>query len=468
MSSKTSLRFTFAVLSAFLLSLPAFADSHVRIVRLSYIEGGVQIDRNTGQYEKAITNLPITEGAKLRTDADGRAEVEFEDGSTLRLASGTTVQFPQLSLRESGTKVSVADVQSGTVYVDFAGTKGNELTLQFGREKISLTQAAHFRIGEDEEGSTIAVFKGDIQVEGPAGAVQLKKNQTASFDASPDSQATIAKEIEPEPLDSWDKQQSQYHQRYASNSYGNYSPYAYGTADLSYYGAFFSAPGYGMLWQPYFIDASWTPFMNGAWAFSPGFGFGWVSSYPWGWTPYHYGTWVFLPGYGWAWQPGGTWMPWYSQPQLLRAPTGFRPPQPPAVTPTRGTTIVTVNHGPISVFAPRSGNKLEIRNNSAGLGVPRGLSNIAKVSHEVRERGMVIQRVHPVPVMRPAPPMQGSESARGMNAPKGGSARPSMTPQRTAPPPAAPRMSAPAPAPPMGAPRPSMGTPGPRMGPPHK
>jgi len=36
------------------LVLPSFADSQARIVRLSYTEGDVQIDRNAGQgYEKA-------------------------------------------------------------------------------------------------------------------------------------------------------------------------------------------------------------------------------------------------------------------------------------------------------------------------------------------------------------------------------------------------------------------------------
>ena len=100
MSSKAVARFTFVVFFSLLISLPALADSHVRIVRLSYIEGGVQIDRDTGQYEKAIVNLPITEGFKVRTGADGRAEVEFEDGSTLRLASNTTVQIGRASCRE--------------------------------------------------------------------------------------------------------------------------------------------------------------------------------------------------------------------------------------------------------------------------------------------------------------------------------------------------------------------------------
>ena len=90
-------KFLIATLFAFFASLPALADSHVRIVRLSYIEGGVQISHGAGgAYEKAIVNLPITEGAKLKT-SDGRAEVEFEDGSTLRIVPDSTVAFSQLS-----------------------------------------------------------------------------------------------------------------------------------------------------------------------------------------------------------------------------------------------------------------------------------------------------------------------------------------------------------------------------------
>ena len=94
-----------------LLAVPSFADSQARIVRLSYTEGDVQIDRNAGQgFEKAFLNLPIIQGAKLRAGHDGFAEVEFEDGSTLRITPGTMVVFPQLVLRDSGTKVSSVDL----------------------------------------------------------------------------------------------------------------------------------------------------------------------------------------------------------------------------------------------------------------------------------------------------------------------------------------------------------------------
>src|SRR4051812_27886462 len=98
------------VLFALVAYLPAVADSHVRVVRLSYIDGGVQVSHNAGgAYEKAIVNLPITEGARLKTSDDGRAEVEFEDGSTLRIVADSAVEFSQLSLRDSGARVSAVD-----------------------------------------------------------------------------------------------------------------------------------------------------------------------------------------------------------------------------------------------------------------------------------------------------------------------------------------------------------------------
>jgi hypothetical protein len=434
MPRKLYSRFAFPVLLYVLAALPAFSDSHIRIVRLSYVEGEVQIDRNTGKYEKAIVNLPITEGVRLRTGGDARAEVEFEDGSTLRLASDTTLQFPHLSLQTSGTKVSSVALVSGTIYLDYPGAKNNEMSLEVGREKLALVRAAHLRVQAGDKGTTVAVFKGEVRVQAPSGEVEVKKNQSADFDGF-DDKAQISRNIDEMPLDSWDKQQSQYHQRYSSNSYDNYSPYAYGTSDLAYYGSFFSAPGYGMMWQPYFIGAGWDPFMNGAWAYSPGFGFGWVSAYPWGWTPFHYGAWVFLPGYGWAWQPGGAWTPWYSQPVLRNAPAGFVAPHAPAAM-AGGTSIVTVNRGPASTLAGKSTNKVVIRNNSAGLGVPRGeVANLRKVSQNVQQRGMATTHVHTAPASGPSFAGFPQGPRGGSGAPRNSAPPMSSTPRMSSPPP---------------------------------
>jgi hypothetical protein len=384
------------LLSVASLTAPAFADSQARVVRLSEVQGEVQVDRNTGRgFEKAFLNLPITQGLELQTKHDSRAEVEFEDGSTLRVTPDTVIGFPQLSLHDSGAKASAVHLQEGTAYVKFAGAKGDEFTLTFAHQKLSLAHSAHLRIEMADTTATLAVFSGDVQAEGESGTVAVSKNHTASFDLTHGDRYTLAKNLEPDPFDAWDKQQDQYHQQYANNSYRSYSPYAYGTSDLNYYGNFSNVPGYGTVWQPYFAGAGWDPFMNGAWAFAPGFGYGWISAYPWGWTPYHYGAWIYLPSNGWAWQPGGSWAGW-SAPRIVHPPSNFVLPQPPSST---GQGMTVVNRGPVPVQLGRSSNRLEISRNSAGLGIPRGgIKNLNQLSSTVQQQGFATAKVHTVPL----------------------------------------------------------------------
>ena len=89
------------------------ANSKVRIVRLSEVKGEVQLDRLTGKgFEPAMANLPVIEGAKLKT-GNGVAEVEFEDNSTIRVAQNSLVEFPQLELLPSGAKASGVQCAAG-------------------------------------------------------------------------------------------------------------------------------------------------------------------------------------------------------------------------------------------------------------------------------------------------------------------------------------------------------------------
>src|SRR5450755_671322 len=298
--------FTLAVAACSLISVSSFADSQVRIVRLSDVQGGVQINRNAHHYEKAFLNLPITQGNQVRTQSDGRAEIEFEDGSALRMAPNTTVEFSQLSLDDSGVRVSKVNIEAGVTYVDFRNTKDDRMTLAFGHENVALTRPVHLRIELSDKNAAVAVFSGEADVETSSGPVQVSKNRTAVFDLADDA-SKLAKNVEPGPYDAWDKQQDRYQQRNGNSVVASSSPYSYGLADMSYYGAYSNMPGYGLMWQPYFVGAGWDPFMDGAWAFYSGMGYGWVSAYPWGWTPYHSGSWAFIPGHGWAWHPGGNW-----------------------------------------------------------------------------------------------------------------------------------------------------------------
>ncbi|MGH9501052.1 MAG: DUF6600 domain-containing protein [Terriglobales bacterium] len=361
-------------------------------MRLSDAEGDVLIDRNTGQgYEKAFLNLPLVQGMKIQTGKDGRAGLELEDGSTLRLTPDSVLEIPQLSLRDSGAKVSFFHLQEGLAYVNFLGAKDSELTLTFAHETIAIHQPTHLRIDMGDTVAKVAVFKGDVQIVAPSGSVEVGKGKTANFDLTNNHQELVSK-IGDEPYDSWDKQQSQYQQDYSSKSYANYSPYQYGTSDLNYYGNFFSVSGYGSVWQPYFAGAGWDPFMNGAWAFNPGFGYGWVSSYPWGWTPYHYGSWVFIPSNGWVWQPGGAWMGWNTVPVVVHPPGHFVGPKPPVAP---GLRLQAVKQGPFVTQVGKHADHVQIPANSAGLGIPRGsVMDLRDLSHTVRNKGFATAPMH--------------------------------------------------------------------------
>src|SRR5579863_5298582 len=370
-----------------LLALPALADSQARIVRLSDVQGSVQIDKNTGMgFESAFLNLPITQGAQIRTHDRGRAEIEFEDGSSLRLTPNTTVEFSTLGRSDSGQLISVINLVEGMAYVNWLGK--DAFTLNFSHEKISLDRPAHFRVDTSTDVASLAVFKGDVDVEGEAGKFMVEKKKTATFDTADDDKYTLANKIAEAPLDSWDKEASAYHDQYAKN---NSSGYGYGVSDMNYYGAYSNVPGYGMMWQPYFTGIGWDPFMDGAWSWYPGYGYMFASAYPWGWMPYRYGNWAFIPSFGWMWQPGN-WNNWGTVPRV----TGTTPVHFHALVAPSVGTVKTVSVGRGGTVSTRSPSRLILNAGSAGMGIPRGsLGNLGHLNHQVAKNGFA--EVHAAP-----------------------------------------------------------------------
>jgi hypothetical protein len=405
-----------AVLAAAFLVISASAESKARIVRLSEVQGTVQIDRATGDgFDKAFINLPVVEGSRLKTGKDGRAEVEFEDGSALRLAPDSEVDFIHLALGDDGQKLSTVQLVSGTVYANLhpknAGEKtGDQFLLNFAHESVTVAEAAHFRVELADTKATLAVFKGKLSATSPSGQFEVAEKHSATIDLANDDLANddpakkdsfvIAKNYEADPSDAWDRQQTDYHDRYASaGGAGISSPYGYGMSDLNYYGSFMAVPGYGNVWQPYFIGANWSPFQDGGWAFYPGSGYMWVSGYPWGWMPYNYGNWAFVPGFGWVWQPG-YWNSWNGIPRVVNSPVRTKVPTPPV----RGHQTVMVGLGLAANPAAGAPRRLTINPGSAGFGVPRGsvrhLDRLAKTMDRT-SRPVVVATAPPVRATAP-------------------------------------------------------------------
>lgn len=416
----------------------AAAESKARIIRLSEVQGTVQMDRGDG-FEKAFLNMPVVEGSKLKTGVDGRVEVEFEDGSALRLVPNAEIDFTHLALGDDGQKLSTVQLAEGTLYANVRGEKGDQFTLNFGSESVTLTQSAHFRLDLSNGQSILAVFKGKLNVAGQSGPVEVNEKHSATFDVHSD-RYELAKNYQEDPYDDWDKQQSEYHDRYANAHTNVSSPYGYGWSDLNYYGSFMTVPGYGNVWQPYFLDASWSPYQDGGWVWYPGQGYMWVSAYPWGWMPYRYGSWAFVPGYGWVWQPG-YWNTWYPVPRIVNPPRRTAIPQPPV----RTRNTVMVGRG-LAVNPAGPPQRITINPGSAGLGVPRGtVRNLDHVAREVNKHDRPVEVRTEAPARTSLPAGQvttsGGTSAPPTSRPTVGSSG-ANTPSRG---PSTPHVSPPAP-----------------------
>jgi hypothetical protein len=91
----------------------AYDYSYARVVRLSLVDGDVQVARADAQgWEQAVVNLPIQQGYSLATGR-GRAEIEFESGATSRLADNSILQFTELAL-SSGGRITKLTLTQGT------------------------------------------------------------------------------------------------------------------------------------------------------------------------------------------------------------------------------------------------------------------------------------------------------------------------------------------------------------------
>ena len=201
--------------AASLLATPLFADSLARIVRLSDVQGNVQIDRRTGDgFESALDNLPVTEGVRIATKDDGRVEIEFEDGSTLRLTPNSAVEFTRLSLRDSGGKNTEVDLGEGTAYFNIDLGKRDDFAVTLGHRTINLQRSARFRATVDRSQALISVRHGEVEVqESNTEPVTISKNKTGTFDLTDPDRYNVAGGYEEGLDEDWNDDQDQYHAR---------------------------------------------------------------------------------------------------------------------------------------------------------------------------------------------------------------------------------------------------------------
>lgn len=345
---------------------PAAANSsHARIIRLSLVQGDVRFTRDThgdpladekAIWETAVLNLPIRQGYVIATD-HGRAEVEFENGAMAFLNENTVLEFYDLSL-DDGARTTRLVLRQGTASFYVNPASGDYFSVTGGDFTIEAAGRTGFRMDNFDDGSSVSVLKGYINVRRKDNTTPLEKGQSLTMRTGDDASVNVGRLPDNDDFDRWvsGREDSVATATTSAMQYTSSPYYSSGFADLYTYGSWYPVAGYGYCWRPYGMGLGWSPFDNGNWFFDPVFGWSFIGYQPWGWLPYHFGGWLFQPGFGWLWAPIGfgggrrpnNWRPVTAVWVHSGSTMGFVPAHPLDV---RGKTPLNLGQGVIPVGA---------------------------------------------------------------------------------------------------------------------
>jgi hypothetical protein len=338
---------------ALLLSQGLWADDAgpaARAVRLSNVDGTVHISQG-GQMlaETAVGNTPLFEGTQVVTGDDGRAEIQFEDGSLARISPNSSLTLKVLR-GQGGTAEAVIVLDGGLGYFELEGSpESGTLRVLFGNSAVTASGPAVIRINLDTPPGVLAVFSGNAHLErGTAVALDVHGGESVTLSGGDAGQYNLAESIEPDSWDTWnsDRDDTLAGQATArtgtTNTFADNGNPAWNDLDAS--GSWYNVPGQGNVWSPNEAsDTSWDPYGDGDWMYQPAFGYVWVSGNPWGYLPYHCGMWNWYDAFGWGWAPGmGGCRPWwgagfYGGPYFGSTFGGYHPPTRPRRPIPRGS-----------------------------------------------------------------------------------------------------------------------------------
>ena len=139
--------------------------SQPRMLRVSLVQGDVTYQRtDLDKWVDLSINTPILEGDRIWVGRDGRIELEFEDGSTIRLAENSSVEFTHLGAYSDSSSIQIQLNRGvGSFGVN---SQAGPFVVEAPMLTVVVQQSARFRVDVDTDGSSrLVVFDGKTEVQ---------------------------------------------------------------------------------------------------------------------------------------------------------------------------------------------------------------------------------------------------------------------------------------------------------------
>ena len=171
----------FIVLGAMLLQSLVVVQ---RIATLSEMAGDVYVKARTdADFRPLGEQEHVLAGHAVRTGPDAGATLNWVDGSRVRLGPDTTIRVRKCELNtNTRARTSLFDLDAGRIWVRVLSALGGKTKFAIRTPTATAgVRGTVFYVGVDDSGRTeVAVYEGEVNVEGEAGAAGVGPGEQAT------------------------------------------------------------------------------------------------------------------------------------------------------------------------------------------------------------------------------------------------------------------------------------------------
>lgn len=306
-------------------AFPGYADVDSQQVfgYISLVEDSAFVlQEGKTEAQKAMVNFPLMPGDIVYTTGKGRCELQFDNGTIMRIDKNSKVKIETIRAESLTTKWKITSLEllAGNIY---------SMNNVYNREMFQIiTPHAAFKLSNDstsaisldENGSHIYVDRGKVGVlygEGPRAAKkEFIRSKTGSVITAGNEFKVDSKRRNAEFYMWNDYVNNNFKDLHTGISKVPKPIYKFPRSIVEFaekwssiYGEWLYDDILGYVWKPYqesfsdrrpFFDAKYVWVKNQLYV---------VPTQAWGWAPAHMGTWHWMKSKGWVWIPGTAFSP---------------------------------------------------------------------------------------------------------------------------------------------------------------
>lgn len=272
-----------------------------RVGRVASLSGAAQVwDSQDRQWIPVQLNRPITEGDRIRSEAQARVEVQV---GTLGLWVGPSsdVELVRLDTQAAQVRVHQGHLVARVRTPEWA----RSLQLLTGEFLAHPLSPGLYRVDRDTIAggrSAAAALRGLLSVQVSDARLQLAEGQRLEAMGAQAGGGLRSTVLLQDGFASWVQARDQAPDAPVSAAASPWSEVT-GLEALERHGRWERHPDEGWIWAPQVVRPGWEPFRDGRWVWAHPWGWVWQDDAPWGFAPSYFGRWIQWNN-RWVWSPG--------------------------------------------------------------------------------------------------------------------------------------------------------------------